>query len=228
MSIPTPQPEANANAIAFFDLDRTLLPVNSAWLWMRYELERGYITWRQVAYASGWLTAYHLGVASLDKPLREAVATYAGSSADALRERTRDFYERDLAGRYRPGGLRALVEHRAAGDEVVLLTTSSTYLSALVAEELGLDGYLCNAFEEDDQGRLTGVAVEPLCYGQGKVAAGARYAAQRGRGLVDCTFYSDSLSDLPMLDAVGHPVVVAPDLRLQRLAQRRGWPQVVW
>lgn len=228
MSKPNPKSKSNSRSIAFFDLDRTLLPVNSAWLWMRYELKRGYLTWRQVAYASGWLTAYHLGMASLDKPLREAVATYTGVPAEELRERTRDFYERDLAGGFRPGGLRAVEEHRAAGDEVVLLTTSSTYLSALVSEELGLDGYLCNAFEEDASGRLTGVAAEPLCYGQGKVAAGADYAAQRGTGLVDCTFYSDSLSDLPMLDAVGHPVVVAPDPRLQRLAQRRGWPQVVW
>jgi len=214
--------------IAFFDLDRTLLPVNSAWLWMRYELQRGYLTWRQVAHASVWLTAYHVGIASLDKPLREAIATYRGSTADELRARTRDFYESQLAGSYRPGGLRALAAHRDAGDPVVLLTTSSTYLSELVSEDLGLDGYLCNAFEEDDAGRLTGRAVEPLCYGQGKVAAAARYAAKYGVGLVDCTFYSDSLSDLPMLDAVGHPVVVEPDPRLRRLARRRGWQSSKW
>ncbi len=214
--------------IAFFDLDRTLLPVNSAWLWLRYELERGYISWSNVAYATTWLTAYHLGIGSLDKPLREAIASYTGDAASDLRERTRDFYELKLAGTYRPGGLRSLDEHRRAGEPVVLLTTSSTYLSELVAAELDLDGYLCNAFEEDPSGRLTGRAVEPLCYGQGKVAAAVRFAKQHDCGLVDCTFYSDSVSDLPMLDAVGHPVVVDPDPRLRRLARQRGWPTVAW
>lgn len=214
--------------IAFFDLDRTLLPVNSAWLWMRYELERGFLSWRQVAYASAWLTAYHLGIASLETPLRQAIAIYMGSAVTDLRDRTRDFYDRQLAGGYRPGALRALDEHRNLGDAVVLLTTSSTYLSELVSEELELDAYLCNAFEEDDRGCLTGHALEPLCYGQGKVAAAAAYAAERGCGLVDCTFYSDSLSDLPMLDAVGHPVVVDPDPRLRSVARRRGWPTMVW
>jgi HAD superfamily hydrolase (TIGR01490 family) len=214
--------------IAFFDLDRTLLPVNSAWLWIVYELEHGYLNWRQVAQASGWLTAYHLGIASLDRPLRAAIATYQGSPADELRSRTRDFYVRKIAGGFRPGGLRALKAHRDAGDSVVLLTTSSTYLSERVSEELELDGYLCNAFEEDESGRLTGRAIEPLCYGQGKVAAAVRFAAAHDCGLVDCTFYSDSLSDLPMLDAVGHPVVVAPDPLLRRLSQRRGWPMMSW
>jgi len=215
-------------AIAFFDLDRTLLPVNSAWLWMRYEVDHGHITWRQVAHASVWLSAYHLGVATMDKPLRQAIAAYAGSYATDLRDRTRDFYERRLAGGYRPGGLRSLAAHRAAGEPVVLLTTSSTYLSELVSADLGLDGILCNAFEEDRDGRLTGRAVEPLCYGQGKVAAAARYAASQGCGLVDCAFYSDSLSDLPMLEAVGRPVVVEPDPRLRRLANRRGWQAETW
>ncbi len=214
--------------IAFFDLDRTLLPVNSAWLWIRYELDHGYLNWRQVAQASGWLTAYHLGVASLDKPLRAAIATYRGSHVDEIRDRTRDFYERKLTDGFRAGGHRALEDHRAAGDQVVLLTTSSTYLSELVSAELGLDGYLCNAFEENSSGHLTGGVAEPLCYGQGKVAAAARYASENDCGLVDCTFYSDSLSDLPMLDAVGHPVVVAPDPRLRRLAQRRAWPTASW
>lgn len=215
-------------SIAFFDLDRTLLPVNSAWLWMRYELRHGFLSYGQVAYASCWLTAYHLGVASLDDALRRAIATYGGSSSRELLRRTTHFFESELTGRYRPGGLQALANHRARGDQVVLLTTSSTYLSGLVSAELDLDGYLCNRFHEDGDGILTGHAAEPLCYGQGKVAAAARYAAARNVGLIDCTFYTDSLSDLPMLDAVGQPVAVDPDPRLRRLARRRGWPSVSW
>ena len=215
-------------SIAFFDLDRTLIPVNSAWLWMHYELRHDQLSYLQVAYASLWLTAYHLGVGSLDDALRRAIASYAGSSVEALRGRTRDFFMTELSGRYRPGALKALERHRAAGDQRVLLTTSSGYLSELVAEELSLDGFLCNRFEEDGRGVLTGRAVEPLVYGQGKVVVAARYAAERSVGLIDCTFYSDSRSDLPMLDAVGYPVVVHADPTLARLSKQRGWPQDDW
>jgi len=110
----------------------------------------------------------------------------------------------------------------------VLLTTSSNYLSALLCDELELDGYLCNRYVVDAAGRLTGQSHEPLCYGQGKVALAARDAAAHGHGLVDCTFYSDSWSDRPMLEAVGTPVVVNGDPRLRRYAAARGWPRTDW
>ncbi len=104
----------------------------------------------------------------------------------------------------------------------------SLYLSELVAEELGLDDVLCNRFEVDDSGAHTGRPVGTLCFGAGKLGYAEAYARDRGVSLADCWFYTDSFSDLPVLERVGHPVVVNPDPRLRREAERRGWPVEWW
>jgi HAD superfamily hydrolase (TIGR01490 family) len=215
-------------AIAFFDLDRTLIAKNSASLWVRSELRGGHITRRTALRGLSWILKYHLGAADMDHALRHAVALLTGMREADLHQRTREFHARDIRGLYRPGALAALEEHRAAGDAVVLLTTSSNYLCEEVCRDLAFDGYLCNRFEVDDAGRYTGRPLEPLCYGPGKVTLAADYARARKVELEACVFYSDSHSDLPMLAAVGRPVVVNPDPRLKRAAKRRGWTVVDW
>lgn len=214
-------------SIAFFDLDRTLLSINSGSGWVRSEYADGFITRWQLVRATVWLARYHLGLARMEQVLRDAIAAYAGHPEDELRERTRLFYERDVHHRVRPGALTALREHRAAGDRLVLLTTSSNYLSELVGAQLDLDDWLCSRFAIDDAGRLTG---EPtvLCFGPHKVRLAEAYARERGIALDDCAFYSDSITDAPMLEAVGRPVVVEPDPRLRRLARARGWAVEDW
>ena len=110
----------------------------------------------------------------------------------------------------------------------MLLSSSSCYLGQAVSRELAFDDYVCNRFEVDDAGRYTGRLFEPLCFGPSKVVLAERYVREHGVGLDACTFYSDSHSDLPMLEAVGHPVVVDPDPRLRRHARQRGWPVQDW
>src|SRR5262249_2472757 len=73
------------------------------------------------------------------------------------------------------------------------------------------------------EGRFTGEVVEPVCYGRGKVYWAERFAAEHDVDLGQSYFYTDSITDLPVLDRVGHPRVVHPDPRLRRIAQRRGW-----
>ena len=155
-------------------------------------------------------------------------ATLEGTPEAELAARTEAFYHREVASRVRAGAPAALAAHRARGEPCVLLTTSSTYLSRLVQADLGFDDSLCNRFEVRPDGRFTGAPQEPLCYGAGKVQVAAAWAAARGIRLADCAFYTDSFSDVPMLEAVGRPVAVHPDPRLARLARRRGWPTEDW
>jgi HAD superfamily hydrolase (TIGR01490 family) len=160
--------------------------------------------------------------------LLAAIGQLAGSSAQVFQARTATFYEEQIRPLYRPGALQALEEHREAGDRLVLLTTSSDYLSELVSQELRLDGILCNRFEVDAQGLHTGRPLGDLCFGSGKLTHAERYAQQAGVALSRCAFYTDSYSDLPVLEVVGKPVVVNPDYRLRREAARRGWPVMDW
>jgi len=214
--------------IAFFDLDRTLLSVNSATLWVMSERRLGFISTSQALRAAAWLFRYRLGMGSMEEALGTAIASLAGVREADLRDRSARFYASEVRPTFRPGGIEALRAHQARGDARVLLTSSSLYLSELVAAELALDGVVCTRFEVGPEGRLTGRSVGPPCFGAGKRAAALAYAESRGQSLGECTFYTDSFSDLPVLEAVGQPVVVHPDPRLRREAARRGWPVVDW
>lgn len=215
-------------ALAFFDLDRTLLAVNSGVLWVRREVALGVLRKRDALRAAVWLARYQLGFASGEQMVTEAVAQLTGSPAAPLRERTRRFFEAEVRPTYRPGGQQALATHRARGDRLVMLTSSTNYLAELVAAELGLDEILCNTLEVGADGLHTGRVVGKVCFGAGKLAYALDAAKRHGTTLEACTFYTDSYSDLPVLERVGRPVAVNPDPRLRRLAARRGWAVTDW
>lgn len=213
--------------IAFFDLDRTLIASNSATDWIRRELRLGNIGRRQVVRAAGWIGLYQLGFARLESALHDAAATLSGRSEGELSDRTRAFWHEEIVQTTRPGAPAVLDAHRRAGASLVLLTSSSSYLGHAAAETFGLDAVLSNRFEVRD-GVFTGRLIEPLCFGDGKRVLAQALADARGVSLLDCAFYTDSYSDLPMLEAVGQPVVVHPDPRLARHAKSLGWPVQLW
>ena len=219
---------AGVTRVAFFDLDKTLIRRNSATLWVRFELAAGRISRLQALQALTWVLRYSLGAADMTEAIRRSVAAISGQPEAEMRERARRFYDEMVRLEYRPGALLAIDRHRDAGDRVVLLTSSSNYVSELVCHELGLDDYVCNRFEVDEGGRYTGRPLEPLCFGPGKVLLARQYVEAAGLSLGDAFFYTDSHSDLPMLEAVARPVAVHPDPRLRRLARRRRWPTVNW
>lgn len=176
--------------------------------------------------AAMWLAQYRLGLSGIAL-VSKAIATGKGESYDALVGRTNSFYRNTVRKLFRPGALKAIESHRSAGDRVVLLTSSTHLLARLVSSELKLDGFLCNELEVE-AGVLTGRTVGPLCYGPGKLTH-AREEAERYHTLLSaCAFYTDSFSDLPVLEAVGRPVAVNPDVRLKRHARRRGWEVFDW
>ena len=214
--------------VAFFDLDKTLISRNSATLWIRFELAAGRVSRWQALHALTYVVRYSLGSVDMEGAIRRSVASIAGQPEAVLRERALRFYDGLVRPLYRPGAAAAIAAHRAAGDRLVLLTSSSNYVSELVCRDLGLDDYLCNRFEVDADGRYTGRPIEPLCFGSGKVELASRHAERSQLSLADAVFYTDSISDLPMLEAVGRPVAVHPDPRLRRAAKQRGWEIVEW
>jgi HAD superfamily hydrolase (TIGR01490 family) len=214
--------------VAFFDLDRTLLAVNSATLWLREEVRTGNVRPLEALKAVGWLALYSLGSADMEDAMIATIATLKGRNEQEVARRTEEFYDRVVRAQVRPGALTAIAEHRALGEPVVLLTSSSRYLSSLFVRDLGLDDFLCTLVEVDAAGLFTGRPIGRPCFGAGKVDAAQAYLATRAVSLADCAFYTDSASDVPMLEVVGRPVAVSPDPRLSRIARARGWPVVEW
>ena len=116
-----------------------------------------------------------------------------------------------------------LVEaHRSRGEGVYIVSATLQEIVEAIADDLGFDGALGTVCEVRD-GRYTGRAARAL-HAEGKAAVVRELAARRGFELPECTAYSDSHTDLPLLEAVGHPVAVNPDAELRRIAGERGWP----
>ena len=214
--------------IAFFDVDKTVLDINSGYAWLKSEWQAGRMAFSELFKAGSALIRYSLGSTDIEGAMTAAIKNQCGESADVLRARTRSFLDRDVMQHIRQEAVGRLEWHRGQGDLCVLLTTSTQFLAEPLAEHLGCDGVLSTKLEVTGSGLLSGNTVGPICYGVGKIEHASGYARRVGSQLADATFYSDSYTDRPMLEAVGRPVVVTPDRRLRRFAKKMGWPIEEW
>ena len=213
--------------LALFDLDRTLIDVNSGSLWVSHEWKAGRLSALDVVWASWWLARYSLGWESgLERVFEVAAAGLEGVPEVEVADRVRDFFDRDVRHRLRPGGERALRLHRDAGDELVLATSGTQFAAQAAIDAYGLQTFVCTELEIL-QGVFTG-RIKALAVGEAKLYRVEEWAEQRGHDLSEATFYSDSMTDVALLERVARPVVVNPDRRLRRHAQERGWPIEDW
>jgi HAD superfamily hydrolase (TIGR01490 family) len=150
-----------------------------------------------------------------------------GWSERDFAERCKRWVEDEILPLLLPSALRQIEHHRQEGHLLAILSSSPTYVTRPIAETLGLDEVLSTQFEVAD-GAFTGRLVGPACYGKGKVHWAEDLVSRREIDLGSSFFYTDSYSDLPMLERVGHGVVVNPDPRLRRAAKQRGWPVQNW
>ncbi|MFO0574758.1 MAG: HAD family hydrolase [Polyangia bacterium] len=214
-------------AAAFFDMDQTLLRVNSGSRWVAFLRERGEVGLLFLLRSSVWLFKYKLAVLDMETLARRLVADMAGSSESEMLDKAAIFWEREVRPAISPEGEAAIAEHRARGHAVVLLTSATPYVAEPLARHLGLDEVLCTRLHVED-GRFVGTCDGPTCYGSGKVHHARRFAEAHDIDLAESYFYTDSFSDLPMLERVGRPCAVNPDRRLRRHAERSGWPILRW
>ncbi|HKE74480.1 MAG TPA: HAD-IB family hydrolase [Acidimicrobiales bacterium] len=210
---------------AFFDLDKTVIakasmvafsgPLHRAGLLSRRMLLRA--AWGQLVYSQ-----FGANQAKLDKlrdsVLRLTVGWDQAEITDIVRETLVDVVEPIVY----EEALELIREHRTAGRKVFIVSASPEEIVVPLAQYLGVDEVLATRAELDDRGRYTG-RTELYCYGPAKVIA-MQAAAERDRIDLSASYgYSDSASDRPMLEAVGHPVAVNPDRELLRAARREGW-----
>ncbi len=212
---------------AFFDIDNTVLEVNSGTKWIGYQWKMGQLTARQLGQALLWLGQYRFGVLDYDAMARKVLARYRGDAVEPLYEEVAAWFEREVRWAICTQAREAIESHRARGHTLVLLTSATPFLSKPVAEILDVPHVLCTKLETKD-GKLTGKHFEPACYGAGKVTHAEAFASEHDLDLDGSYFYSDSISDLPMLKRVGHAHVINPDPRLRREALARRWPMTAW
>lgn len=224
MEMPTP----NKNIAAFFDLDRTLIPFNSALKYAQFERREGRLSLPQLVRSAFWSFLYHLNVLDLEETYIKALKHYRGEHDTVLRERTNRWFNAEVSNRLQPGAVKALEDHRKQEHFIVLLTNSSCYVAEIATKTWKMDAWLANYFPLDDNGNLTGGINRPLCYGEGKVVRSQKLAMKHHINLENSYFYTDSYSDLPMLKIVGNPCIINPDPRLKRTAKKENWPILDW
>jgi len=209
---------------AFFDLDRTVLTRSSASLWARFEYREGRMSAAQMLRMAWWTLQYRLAIIDMAAVTRHLVEDMRGQSEAELIARSDRWFEEMVKPCIAGRAVARIHEHLTQGHVVALLTASTPYVSAPVARALGLgDHYVCTRLEVNG-GTFTGRCVEPICYGPGKVYWARAFCTEYGLDLARSYFYTDSYTDLAMLEAVAHPVAVNPDARLRRHAERVGWP----
>ena len=212
---------------AFFDVDRTLLRCNSGSRWLSYLRRNGEIsTWKALR-AAAWLARYKLALIDMEAVTGIVVADMKGVDEAEMVQKTRRWLEEEILGEVAPRGREQIAWHRRQGHVTAILSTSTPYLTEPLAAHLGIDHVLCTRLEVND-GVFTGGWEPPLCYGPGKVTRASEWAGAHGIDLARSSFYTDSISDLPMLEAVGSPRVVNPDPRLRFVAARRRYPVESW
>jgi len=208
-------------------MDRTLVRKNTASLYVRYQREIGEASLVDMARASWWLLEYTLGVVDAEAVAVKALRQAAGQHETVLAARCDDWFRRDVAPHVACEGRRAIDRHRVAGDVCAIVTGATYYAARPLARLLDIDHVIATELECDPERRFTGRHVH-LNYGAGKLEKSEALARAHGTTLEQAVFYSDSISDLPLFERVGVPIVVNPDPRLRRVAWQRGWPIEAW
>jgi HAD superfamily hydrolase (TIGR01490 family) len=209
--------------VALFDMDRTLLDTSSGLLYTRYLYRSGLMGRRQLARVLWWGFLTRLGALDMYSMIPRLLADAAGNDEQEMTDVCDRWFVEDVRAHLTERGKQRVSHHQARGHIVAIVSGSTQYIVRPVAEHLGIPGnYVCTHLESSN-GRLTGQVRPPVCYGSGKVVWAERFAAEHNVDLSVSYFYTDSISDLPLLERVGHPIAVNPDLRLRRLARKRAW-----
>jgi len=220
---------ATAPSAAFFDLDRTLIPGSSTFSFALAAWRHGLIPTAVLAGDVSRAAAFRLFGATDDRSetIRDRILDAVRGQSQASLIALNDELIPELVSQVRPESQELLSMHQTAGRDCWIVSASPVELVAPLATALSFDGGIGTQAELVDE-RYTGELDGPFVYGQGKALAVATLANERGYDLERSYAYSDSVSDLPMLELVGHPVAVNPDAALHAIARKRGWPVVIF
>lgn len=212
---------------ALFDMDRTLVRQHTARLYTRYQRDLGELSvWRYLR-NSTWLLQYTLGRINAEHVAELALQDVVGRSESWMRERCAHWFKHNIEREITDAARCAVKEHQARGDLCAIVTAATRYVAEPVATAFGIEHIVCSEIEQQD-GVFTGRFIPPLAYKEGKVERMAVFTQQHQIDLSQSSFYSDSVTDLPLLSAVGTPVAINPDSRLRREAEKRHWRIESW
>ena len=212
--------------LALFDLDHTLLPLDSDYAWGEFSLQIGWTdpaTFK--ARNDAFYADYQAGVLDIHDYVRFATEAVRLKGAEAAQLAHQQFMREVIQPAIKPVALDLIQQHQALGDHVMIVTATNEFVTRPIAEALGVSELIAVELARDAQGWITGDIAGTPSFKEGKVARVAQWLASKGLDWpeVHITFYSDSVNDLPLLEMAQTPVATNPDARLRQLATDRGW-----
>jgi HAD superfamily hydrolase (TIGR01490 family) len=204
-------------------MDKTLIAENSGSLYMRYRYQRGEISGMDLLKGIGAYVQYKIGILDIRNWTKKMMVQFRGQSERELEEQANVWFDEMVARTIYPEGEELVRKHEAAGHVIAIVSGATKFVVRPLARRLGIEHLLYTRLEVDD-GCFTGRVIEPICFEEGKIYWLQQFTEEHGIDLARSYFYTDSITDLPLLDLVGHPVATNPDPLLYRTAVKRRWP----
>nr|WP_300306219.1 HAD family hydrolase [Halomonas sp.] len=210
-------------SLAIFDLDNTLLSIDSDHAWGEFLLEQGAVD--PVAYREAndrFKADYDAGCLDMMAFLEVALKPLADNSMEQLAAWHQQFMISKIEPSILPRAEDLIARHRSRGDTLLIITATNRFITAPIAARLGINELIA-VEPEIMHGRYTGKVSGTPSFQQGKVTRLNEWLEDRDDTLDGAWFYSDSHNDLPLLELVEHPVAVDPDMKLREVAEQRSW-----
>ncbi|ASK17971.1 histidinol-phosphatase [Halomonas sp. N3-2A] len=210
-------------SLAIFDLDNTLISIDSDHAWGEFLLEQGAVD--PVAYREAnerFMADYNAGTLDMAAFLEMALKPLAENTPEQLAAWHQQFMVSKIEPNILPKAEELLARHRTKGDTLLIITATNRFITAPIANRLGVDDLIAVDPEIVD-GRYTGRVAGTPSYREGKVTRLKQWLEGQEFTMDGAWFYSDSHNDLPLLEQVEHPVAVDPDDTLRKIAEERQW-----
>ncbi|NOY10199.1 MAG: HAD family hydrolase [Spirochaetes bacterium] len=210
-----------STGIDFFDVDHTLTQRSSGRHFILMGIKKRIFPARYLFSIPFYYIYYRYGNINIAF-MEQGFPQLNGIRENTLENLSRESFEKKLKNDIYPEA-RVLIERlKQKGREIVFATSSLNVIVKPLAEYLFVENIIANNLEFKD-GICTGVFTEAPIFGESKKEKVLQFIKEKGYSSADCSFYSDSIHDLPLLESVGNPVAVNPDSRLRRIANERGW-----
>jgi HAD superfamily hydrolase (TIGR01490 family) len=222
----TPAPENQLPRLALFDLDHTLIPMDSDHGWGEFSIAIGWCDRAEFGRRNDEFFAhYQAGTLHVPDYVRFATQAIVQRGAQASTAAHAQFMDAVIRPAMRPAAIALVQSHLRAGDTVVITSATNEFVTRPIAAAFGVQHLIATELQRDASGWFTGEIQGLPNMREGKVTRMEAWLAERGWcwETVQTTFYSDSMNDVPLLERVNHPVATNPDPRLRALAQERGW-----
>ena len=213
--------------IAMFDLDHTLLPLDSDYSWGRFTAGLGWVDRAEFDRQNEkFFRDYRAGTLDIDAYVAFAPAAFLAQGQAAAEAAHARYLQDIIAPEIHPQAIELVQDHRKQGATTIVITATNEFVASPVARLFGPDLVMAVELQRDaDTGWFKGLVHGVPSFREGKVQRIESWLAQQGLAWadVDSSFYSDSINDLPLLERVNNPVATNPDDTLRAIAQNRGW-----